>query len=30
MNERIFKGLYGIVLTPFKEDGRLDLDALAK
>ena len=30
MNERIFKGIYGIVLTPFKEDGKLDLDALEK
>ena len=30
MNERIFKGIYGIVLTPFREDGRLDLDLLEK
>ena len=30
MNDRMFKGIYGIVLTPFKENGRLDLDALEK
>lgn len=29
MCERIFKGIYGIVLTPFKENGKVDYETLA-
>ena len=30
MNDRIFRGIYGIVLTPFKENGSVDYATLEK
>lgn len=30
MQKRIFNGIYGIVLTPFKDDGKVDYDTLEK